>query len=247
MIGAQSTLQRLHSLLNSRSFRGPVKLYIILIAGILFGCIENQATPLAPSEPSKSSTAQSSTGSIEKLMEDEDSVRVIGRRPEPELYTEQMPYPLAHPPFTFTVNIDYSVASKQTRRIQTPKGIKEIYDPAFDPELIDRFQIEKAIKRYVVQQARIPQVRQLSRLGCRKFTGSCGGFYYGDLGTGVCAEYKANGYSSEEECQIAITGTLHWGDGCQLCRPKSSQSSLPLQAICFAERVRLDCAEWDDE
>ena len=65
-----------------------------------------------------------------------------------------------------------------------------------------RFQIEKAIKRYVVQQARIPQVRQLSRLGCRKFTGSCGGFYYGDLGTGFCAEYKVNGYSSEEDVKL---------------------------------------------
>ena len=209
MIGAQSTLQRLHSLLNSRSFRGPVKLYIILIAGILFGCIENQATPLAPSEPSKSSTAQSSTGSIEKLMEDEDSVRSLAEGQNLNCTRSRCLTHWLTRQFTFTVNIDYSVASKQTRRIQTPKGIKEIYDPAFDPELIDRFQIEKAIKRYVVQQARIPQVRQLSRLGCRKFTGSCGGFYYGDLGTGVCAEYKANGYSSEEECQIAITGTLH--------------------------------------
>jgi len=154
--------------------------------------------------------------------------------------------------------VEFSTIGKPTKTIETPWGPREVYDPAKDKEIVSRFR--NGDYTAAIRLVRRPQVRQLSELGCIKFKDDCQTF-------SLVNDYSCprENYKTEEAyntCLIATAGDVFQAKPCKKCkqpwtdmktgenhiydRAKPENNDFPMQNVCFAQRVRLECIYWNE-
>jgi len=161
---------------------------------------------------------------------------------------------------------EFTMVGKPTRTIDTPMGPREIYDPAQDPDIVEKFRNVSG-KYYggelpIIQMVRVPQLRQLTKFGCTSFKDDHGPFIL-DSGV-ICRDSNLGGYANRDECLLHTAG--HYGnlekpDTCKISviatgpdypdgkpfifdRADPANNHLPMQNVCFAQKVRVQCTRW---